>query len=269
MARILSLLFSSWKAALAFRYRPKVASVTHVPSTTTSLSSTSATNNDDPSDSTTMLDKQKYFELTLEYGPQRAGATKTSESMPMVHVDMEVMTNYNEGGNDDNNIGKYVSWENQGSIYYSTHISTEWDGAYYMTSITGVVLEKILEKAVEYPTKRPRYQPFEVVSIPSNAVILKSSGSDDFVWDMFRDLADLYVDIDPILVPAMEKIQFYVADPTTEMNNEDNNNEGLSGGGTRAGEERRRRPNPNVKRVDGAVESSKAALFYENFFRFT
>eukprot|EP00986_Skeletonema_menzelii_P009353 scaffold4250_cov125-Skeletonema_menzelii.AAC.2 len=252
------------KAALAFRYRPKVASVSHVP-TTPSLSN-------DPSDSTTMLDQQKYFELTLEYGPQRAGATKTSESMPMVHVDMEVLAKYNEGRNDDgtnnNNIGKYVAWDNLGSIYYSTHISNEWSGAYYMAPITGVVLEKILEKAVEYPTKRPRYQPFEVVSIPSNTIILKSSGSDDFVWDMFRDLADLYVDIDPILVPPRGKVQFYVADPTVEEDNEVDK-EGLSGDGTPRSEEemkRQRGPNPNVKRVDGAVESSKAAIFYENFF---
>lgn len=266
------------KAALAFRYRPKVASVSHVaPGSTASSSSLSA--NNDQSDATTTtatLDQQKYFELTLEYGPQRAGATKTSESMPMVHIDMEVMANYN---NDDENGGggglKYVSWDNQGSIYYSTHISNEWSGAYYMAPITGVVLEKILEKAVEYPTKRPRYQPFEVVSIPSNTVILKSSGSDDFVWDMLKDLADLYVDIDPILVPPRGKVQFYVADPIVEGGGVDNNNgnnkdvEGSSGG-TRSNVEvmrqKRRRPNPNVKRVVGALESSKAAVFYENFF---
>lgn len=251
------------KAALAFRYRPKVASVSHVApgSQTTSLSSTA---NNDHSDTIT-LDQQKYFELTLEYGPQRAGATKTSESMPMVNVDMEVMANYNNENGNESGV-KYVSWDNQGSIYYSTHISNEWSGAYYMAPITGVVLEKILEKAVEYPTKRPRYQPFEVVSIPSNNVILKSSGSDDFVWDMLKDLADLYVDIDPILVPPRGKVQFYVADPiVVDADNED----GVSEGGTRSAEveaRQRRRPNPNVKRVVGALESSKAAVFYENFF---
>eukprot|EP00984_Skeletonema_dohrnii_P009000 scaffold3374_cov115-Skeletonema_dohrnii-CCMP3373.AAC.1 len=274
------------KAALAFRYRPKVASVSHVTpgatATTTTTTTTSSSNND-LSDTTTttlpsagqMMDQQKYFELTLEYGPQRAGASKTSESMPMVHVDMEVMANYNnEGGNNnnnsnDNNIGKYVSWDNQGSIYYSTHISNEWSGAYYMAPITGVVFEKILEKVIEYPTKRPRYQPFEVVSIPSNNIILRSSGSDDFVWDMFRDLADLYVDIDPILVPQRGKVQFYVADPIIEANEEEDKEDSSGGGGrTRSEEElkRQRRPNPNVKRVEGALESSKAAAFYENFF---
>ena len=255
------------KAGLAFRYRPKVASVSHGTATTASSSSSTIDNND----STSSSDPTKYFELTLEYGPQRTGATKTSEAMPMVHVDMEVMAaNYNdevENNNGSNNFGKYVSWENQGSVYYSTHISNEWSGAYYMAPITGVVLEKILEKAVEYPTKRPRYQPFEVVSIPSNNIILKSSGSDDFVWDMFRDLADLYVDIDPILVPPRGKVQLFVADPIDVMNEGGANSNVGGGGGIRSQEEvKRRRPNPNVKRVEGAIESSKAAVFYENFF---
>ena len=66
---------------------------------------------------------------------------------------------------------------------------------------------------MEYSFRRPQYQPFEVVSIPSGNLILRSSGSDDFVWDMVRDLTDLYVDIDPILVPSRGKVQFYVADP--------------------------------------------------------
>ena len=243
------------KAALAFRYRPKVAHVT-------------------PNDAatTTTTNPEKYFELTLEYGPQRAGASKTSESMPMVHIDMEIMSNYYDGGDDgsssinssnsNNNIGKYVSWDNQGSIYYSTHISNDWSGAYYMSSITGVVLEKILEKVIEYPNKRPRYQPFEVVSLPSNNIILKSSGSDDFVWDMFRDMADLYVDIDPILVPPRGKVQFYVADPEEEEIDEKDN----IGGGEKTTKKQRHLPNPNVKRVKGVIESSKAAAFYENFF---
>ncbi|KAL7450811.1 hypothetical protein ACHAWC_002666 [Mediolabrus comicus] len=239
------------KAALAFRYRPKVAHVT--PS---------------GADATSTTNPEKYFELTLEYGPQRAGASKTSESMPMVHIDMEIMSNYYDGGGGDgssinNNIGKYVSWDNQGSIYYSTHISNEWSGAYYMSSITGVVLEKILEKVIEYPNKRPRYQPFEVVSLPSNNIILKSSGSDDFVWDMFRDMADLYVDIDPILVPPRGKVQFYVADPEEEEIEEEDNLEGRE---KKTMKQKRHLPNPNVKRVKGVIESSKAAAFYENFF---
>ena len=254
------------KAALAFRYRPKVASASHADTTSLPSSSTDQM----------IMDQQKYFELTLEYGPQRAGASKTSESMPMVHDDMELVSNYGIGGNNDdnnnndnnnnNNIGKYVSWDNQGSVYYSTHISNEWSGAYYMAPITGVVLTKILEKAVEYPMRRPRYQPFEVVSIPSNNIILKSSGSDDFVWEMFRDLADLYVDIDPILVPPRGKVQFYVADPIVEADG-DGDSIDSSVGGTRSEVDMKRRlPNPNVKRVKGALESSKAAAFYENFF---
>jgi len=99
---------------------------------------------------------------------------------------------------------------------------------------------------------------------------LRSSGSDDFVWDIFRDLADLYVDIDPILVPPRGRIQFYVADP--EVSNDQGIGEGRresEGEGIEANGDnkpKKHRPNPNVKKVRGAVEGSHAAVFYENFF---
>jgi len=259
------------KSALAFRYRPRVASATHNSHPSVGSSPSNTGENSLPREQN---EQQKYFELTLEYGPQRTGATKTSEAMPMVHLDTELMDMANNGEWNTNvdgyNIGKYVSWENEARIYHSTHISTEWTEAYYMAPLTGVVMEKIIQRAVDYPNKRPRYQPFEVVSIPSGNLILRSSGSDDFVWSMFRDLADLYVDIDPILVPPRGKVQLFVADPVN-YDKEEENGEGAGedNSGNHASisnQSKRREPNPNVQRVKGPVEVTRAAMFYENFF---
>jgi hypothetical protein len=216
------------KSGLAFRYRPRVASVT-------------PNSPDKPN-------APNYFEITLEYGPQRTGSTKSYESLPILHVDTET----------DSVSNKYVSWENEGRVYHSTHISNDWTEAYYMAPITGVVLEKILQRAVDYPRKRPRYQPFEVVSVPSGELIVRSSGSDDFVWDMFRDLAGLYVEIDPILVPPRGKVQFYVADAVPSQK-EDADKESHS-------TVKQREPNPNVQRVKGGLEVGRAAAFYEMFY---
>ena len=112
------------KSALAFRYRPRVASATHIPHTAGSSSSVPVEHVSQGD----QLEQQKYFELTLEYGPQRSGAAKTSESMPMIHVDMELMAEAGNTNGDGNeySIGKYVSWENEGRVYHSTQISNEW-----------------------------------------------------------------------------------------------------------------------------------------------
>ncbi|KAL7549360.1 hypothetical protein ACHAWF_012631 [Thalassiosira exigua] len=244
------------KSALAFRYRPSAIVVEEDPT---------------PAE---RAQRKKYFELTLEYGPQRAGAARTSESVPAVRVDPELAGTGSEGGGHDDDesatLGKYVSWENAGRIYHATRIDPAlWTEAYYMASVTGVVLEKILQRAVEYTYRRPRYQPFEVVSVPSGRRVLRSSGSDDFVWDMFRDLADLYVDIDPLLVPPRGRVQFYVSDPPSEEHEE--GGEGIgeegSGGGGDASSPRRTQINPNVRRVQGPKEGARAAAFYEKFLR--
>jgi hypothetical protein len=53
------------------------------------------------------------FELTLEYGPQRTGATQSFESMPSINGKNRDL--------DDNGDGMYVSWENHGklqNLYY-------------------------------------------------------------------------------------------------------------------------------------------------------
>lgn len=253
------------KSALAFRYRPRVAAA-HAPS----RFSEPAADGDAPSGSNDLTandraERRKYFELTLEYGPQRTGTARTAESMPAVRVDDDLAAGNSENFNAENDgFGKYVSWENEGRVYHATSISAEWSEAYYMAAVTGVVFEKIVQRAVEYAFRRPRYQPFEVVSVPSGTLLVRSSGSDDFVWDMFRDLAELYVDIDPILVPPRGKVQFYVADPVVGSGADGRRGEGEGEGGSKS--RSRRRPNPNVKKVKGALEGSRAAMFYENFF---
>lgn len=232
------------KSALAFRYRPRVASMSHGQISPSNQHS-----------------HEKYFELTLEYGPQRAGAAKTSESIPIVRMDTDLI-----GETSNSDVGKYVSWENEGRVYHSTQISADWTDAYYMAPISGVVFEKIIQRAVEYTYKRPRYQPFEVISMPSGNLILRSSGADDFVWDMFHDLADLYVVIDPLLVPPRDKIQFYVADPerTADGLQDGDRSESVFGGNAMRNDGKQ--VNPNVRKVKGPIEGQRAAVFYENLF---
>jgi hypothetical protein len=234
------------KSALAFRYRPRVASATH--SSRSSTASSSSQRDDH--------EHRKYFELTLEYGPERVGATRSFEAMPVVHMDTELMAEAGYG-----NIGKYATWSNDGRVYYSTQISNEWTDAYYMAPITGVVLEKIIQHAADYNYKRPRYQPFEVVSMPSGNLVLRSSGADDFVRDMFRDLAELYVEIDPLLVPPRGRVQFYVSDPEETGGR----NEGVVNDVTDS-KTKMSQMNSNVVMVKGALEASRAAVFYEKFF---
>jgi hypothetical protein len=90
------------------------------------------------------------LELTLEYGPQRLGPQLQDENMPLVITD------------------NHLSWDNEGKLYYTTASirSYKWKTAYYMSSLTGAVLEKILEKAAMYSTLKPRYQPFAIVVVP-------------------------------------------------------------------------------------------------------
>jgi len=60
--------------------------------------------------------------------------------MPAVHI-------MNNNMEDVSNVtGKHVYWDNKGRVYHSTRISNEWTDAYYMAQITGVVLEKIIQR---------------------------------------------------------------------------------------------------------------------------
>lgn len=141
--------------------------------------------------------EKEKFELTLEYGPQRTGAKMDSEAMPMVSV--------GDGGEG------FVSWENEGKVYFETVIlSSQWENAVYLCPITGAVLSKILDLALDFVTGHPRYQPFEVFNFATNDVVLRSSSSDDFVWKMLDGMAKMYVDITPILIPPKRKLRLYV-----------------------------------------------------------
>ena len=146
------------KSALAFRYKPK----------------------------STSLDAavKSPFELVLEYGPQRTGPTQSNEAVSVV------------GGTNAETM--YLSWENHAKIYYTLSINKQEDyytNAYYMAPITGAVLSKILDYILDYPGHHPRYQPFTVVaknrrvaeSVMSQPII-RSSNSDDFVWDVLYSL---------------------------------------------------------------------------------
>ena len=182
-------------------------------------------------------DESKYLEITLEYGPQRMGASLSQDSMPSVQREQQI------GGGDevppapsnsndtDANGNTFLTWENEGKVYYTTQIqSTGYISAYYMASVTGAVLGKILEKAVDYPMAnshvrgRPRrYQPFVVVDgrnellppgfegeipdHPQRKVFLKSSSSTDFMHYMWNTLAELGVKLDPILAPPTYQVQ--------------------------------------------------------------
>jgi len=182
-------------------------------------------------------------EITLEYGPQRMGASLSQESMPSVQkeqsssgtdsmMDSSGGTAANNNSTDDTNARSFLTWENEGKIYYTSQIaSTGYVSAYYMASVTGAVLGKILEKAVEYPMAnafirgRPRrYQPFVVVDgstnqilppgyegeIPSQnnpKVMLRSSSDSDFMDYMWYTLAELGVSLHPILAPPTYQIQ--------------------------------------------------------------
>ena len=141
--------------------------------------------------------EKEKFELTLEYGPQRTGAVMDSEAMPTVSVGDE-----SEG---------FVSWENEGKVYFETVIlSSQWENAVYLCPITGAVLSKILDLALDFVTGHPRYQPFEVFDFAMDEVVLRSSSSDDFVWKMLEGMAKMYVDITPILIPPKRKLRLYV-----------------------------------------------------------
>lgn len=110
-------------------------------------------------------------------------------------------------------------------IYYSLSIDgQDWENAYYMAPITGAVLSKILtDYIMEYPTLHPRYQPFTVVEKKSGKPVLNSSNSEDFVWNVFRKLADMYVAVDPILAPKRYAIELTVENVERDVKRVDSN----------------------------------------------
>jgi hypothetical protein len=129
------------------------------------------------------------LELTLEYGPQRNGENLLEDAMPFFS-------------------GDHVTWENEGQVYVTKSIGSEWTKAYYMASLTGAVLGKLLEKANSYNLEHGRYQPFSVLQ--HNKLVLKSSDAQDFVLSMFQTMADVGVVIKPILPPPFFTVTLHV-----------------------------------------------------------
>lgn len=148
-----------------------------------------------------MNSRKDPLELTLEYGPLRM--LLKEEAMPVLQQN-------------DN----YLTWDNQARIYYTTESihSLSWKSAYYMASMTGAVLETVLESAVAYAEAKTRYQPFSVWQ--NDKQILRSSSSIDFVFGVWSSMAKLGVEIRPILSPpiylprlivqGMEKVSGFV-----------------------------------------------------------
>eukprot|EP00554_Chaetoceros_debilis_P016659 CAMPEP_0194111220 /NCGR_PEP_ID=MMETSP0150-20130528/10279_1 /TAXON_ID=122233 /ORGANISM="Chaetoceros debilis, Strain MM31A-1" /LENGTH=685 /DNA_ID=CAMNT_0038800601 /DNA_START=146 /DNA_END=2200 /DNA_ORIENTATION=+ len=167
------------KSAIGFRYKPKSSSPDAV--------------------------TKEPFALTLEYGPQRTGSTQSFEAMPSVNGHKRELEKEGEEG-------MYLSWENHAKIYYGLQIEEEeWDNAYYMAPITGAVLSNIMHDYIfDYPILHPRYQPIRVVEKSTGALVLNSSNSDDFVWNVFQKLADMYVAVDPILAPKRYALHLHV-----------------------------------------------------------
>jgi hypothetical protein len=99
-------------------------------------------------------------------------------------------------------------------IYYSLSISDhDWKNAYYMAPITGAVLTKVFSDYIlDYTEDHPRYQPFTVLDQASGKIVLKSSHSDDFVWNVFNALSEMYVSIKPILAPKRYSLELHVED---------------------------------------------------------
>ena len=121
--------------------------------------------------------------------------------------------------------------------------------------------------AVEYSFRRPQYQPFEVVSILSGNLILRSLGSDDFVWDMVRDLTRFWCRVG-------ERCSFMWRIPREWGRRRGGDGQREDGGDTEDGTnnhdsnsnsrtKRKQKLNPNVKQVKGPLEGSRAAVFYD------
>ena len=176
------------------------------------------------------LEKNKQaFAITLEYGPQRTGSTLSSEAMPIIH-------NMEE---------EEVSWENEAKIYYSnTNLSSgSWTEAYYMAHITGAVLSDVMEFILNYPNQHSRYQPFSVIESSTERQVLRSSNSDDFVWNVMDYMSQRYVNIRPVLAPQRHTVRFHVEDPSRDITKFSSS-----------------------FKVNGTYIANLAAHFYQNFY---
>ena len=158
-------------------------------------------------------DKQPV-EMTLEYGPQRVGPLLRHEAMP-----------YIQGMDQDYS---FIGWENEGRVFYTTEIVTEtYVSSYYMASMSGAVLNKILVQAVEYSELRRRYLPFSIFSAKKGREV-RSSSSVDFAQYIWRQLANLGVEIHPILPPPIYEARLWVDSWETVIPSQVTSNEAAS-----------------------------------------
>jgi hypothetical protein len=134
------------------------------------------------------------LELTLEYGPMRAGATLSHESIPRVVRETELSGET-----------AYVSWENEGKVYYTTAISSGYLTANYLASLTGAVLNDLLLTAVEYAEQHRRYQPFAVYQ--KEHLLLRSSSDTDFINSLWKHLANVGVELAPVIQPVQWELR--------------------------------------------------------------
>jgi hypothetical protein len=179
------------KTALGVRYRPPTV----------------------PGGDTTTLRR----EITLEYGPDRAGMKSQHDLLPVVYLPDNAMT---DSSSATGNI-PYVNWSNEGKVWYTTEIhAQQYESATYMASVTGAVVQAMLREAAMYTSRRgaKRYQPFQVLLVrdeqrsdPNDngnvkeetaTIKLRSSSDVDFVQHCLHHLATLGVVLWPVLQPT-------------------------------------------------------------------
>lgn len=140
--------------------------------------------------------EKKPLELTLEFGPQRFGSFLHHEAIPYVQVAERESS--------------FMAWDNAGRVFYTNKIINEnYISSYFMASVTGAVLDKILVQAVEYTERRRHYQPFSVYST-ENGREVRSSSSADFVQYLWNHMAKMGVEIEPILPPPVYEVRLWV-----------------------------------------------------------
>ena len=175
---------------------------------------------------------RRRLELTIEFGPARAGNTLLHESIPRViedHVGENVDSPFSSAN---------VLWDNEGKVYYSEFIDTDtYSTANYLASVSGALLSKLLNSAVDYVDsfsgknkRRRRYQPFSVYlasslrSQPSSdnlnisqdplqpKQLLKSSTDTDFLQYLFASLVEMGVELKPVILPVVTEIRLHAMD---------------------------------------------------------
>ena len=157
---------------LRFRHRPatgrKYDDSEYVSLTTTSSSSSSSSGSGSSG-------SRRRLELTIEYGPARAGNNLAHESIPHIVVTEEQQqeqendpdgsshngssgssTSTSNNNNNNNNTNpdpttSTVSWDNEGKVYYTESIDSDsYTSANYLASLSGTLLSKLLHAAVDF-----------------------------------------------------------------------------------------------------------------------